>query len=63
MLGESPAETAHRHFREQYNLILRQKEIIEMLALAGESTGLAEDVLETMQRTLDITIKELRRFR
>jgi len=49
---ETFREMALRHIREQEGRIAEQKEIIETLAAAGESTILVSEVLESMEVTL-----------
>jgi hypothetical protein len=60
--GETPLQMAPRHVLEQESRIAKQQQIIERLSELGESTDLAEQVLETMERTLAITRSEVRRY-
>ena len=50
--AESRREMVHRHIRRQEDLIVRQRQLIEKLAAAGDSTRLAGQVLESMESTL-----------
>lgn len=63
VLGEAYDETALRHVREQEARILRHRGLIERLAATGEPTDLAEQILRTMERTLDIMRMDLDRRR
>jgi hypothetical protein len=52
MTPEAELALADRHIAEADARILRQHRLVERLAAAGHDTGLAETLLETLQRSL-----------
>jgi hypothetical protein len=59
---ETIREMALRHVHEQEARIAEQKEIIETLTAAGQSTVLVREVLETMELTLAAMRTEVDRY-
>lgn len=61
-MDETPLQMAKRHIAEQQALIENQRELIRRMEYAGQPTGIAQDMIRTMERTLQLYQQDLDRL-